>query len=168
MSENWRSSRLFKRCKRNMKSWQCSEKRIMPSIETQRMRCANCWPFGRTWSGFWTIQWNKEMTLHRKSRSDNGILRRHVFFEIASFRRKTRSRRTKECEKQGFGGNATNKQMHKRVPMCPACAQVVRLARTTTRWWKVKIRLCQKYSILRAEWAISSLLWGKLHGWKTV
>ena len=55
------------------------------------------------------------------------------FFEIASFRRKTRSRRTKECEKQGFGGNATNKQMHKRVPMCPACAQVVRLARTTTR-----------------------------------
>ena len=38
-----------------------------------------------------------------------------------SFRRKTRSRRTKECEKQGFGGNATNKQMHKRVPMCPAC-----------------------------------------------
>ena len=43
------------------------------------------------------------------------------FFEIVSFRRKTRSRRTKECEKQGFGGNATNKQMHKRVPVCPAC-----------------------------------------------
>ena len=41
--------------------------------------------------------------------------------KIASFRRKTRSRRTKECAERGFGGNATNKQMHKRVPVCPAC-----------------------------------------------
>ena len=32
-----------------------------------------------------------------------------------------RSRRTKDCVERGFGGNATNKQMHKRVPMCIAC-----------------------------------------------
>ena len=59
--------------------------------------------------------------LHRKSRRGNGILLRFGFLKTASFRRKMRSRRTKDCEKQGFGGNATNKQMHKRVPMCPAC-----------------------------------------------
>ena len=26
-----------------------------------------------------------------------------------------------DCAERGFGGNATNKQMHKRVPVCPAC-----------------------------------------------
>ena len=41
--------------------------------------------------------------------------------KIASFHRKMRSRRTKDCVERGFGGNATNKQMHKRVPVCPAC-----------------------------------------------
>ena len=61
------------------------------------------------------------MMLHRKSRRGNGILLRFGFLKTASFRRKMRSRRTKDCEKQGFGGNATNKQMHKRVPVCPAC-----------------------------------------------
>ena len=61
------------------------------------------------------------MVLHRKSRSGNGIARRFGSLKTASFRRKMRSRRTKDCEKQGFGGNATNKQMHKRVPVCPAC-----------------------------------------------
>ena len=66
-------------------------------------------------------RWNKETILHRKSRSGNGVLLRYGSLKIASFRRKMRSRRTKDCEKQGFGGNATNKQMHKRVPMCPAC-----------------------------------------------
>ena len=61
------------------------------------------------------------MRPRRKSRSDNGILRRYGFLKIASFRRKMRSHRTKECAERGFGGNATNKQMHKRVPVCPAC-----------------------------------------------
>ena len=48
-------------------------------------------------------------------------LGRYGFLKIASFRRKMRSHRTKECAERGFGGNATNKQMHKRVPVCPAC-----------------------------------------------
>ena len=51
------------------------------------------------------------MVLHRKSRRGNGILLRYGSLKTASFRRKMRSRRTKDCEKQGFGGNATNKQM---------------------------------------------------------
>lgn len=61
------------------------------------------------------------MVLHRKSRSGNGIARRFGSLKTASFRRKMRSRRTKECAERGFGGNATNKQMHIRVPVCPAC-----------------------------------------------
>ena len=61
------------------------------------------------------------MTLHRKSRRGNGILLRYGSLKTASFRRKMRSRRTKECAERGFGDNATNKQMHKRVPVCPAC-----------------------------------------------
>ena len=44
------------------------------------------------------------MMLHRKSRRGNGILLRFGFLKTASFRRKMRSRRTKDCEKQGFGG----------------------------------------------------------------
>ena len=44
------------------------------------------------------------MTLHRKSRRGNGILFRYGSLKTASFRRKMRSRRTKDCEKQGFGG----------------------------------------------------------------
>ena len=61
------------------------------------------------------------MMLHRKSRRGNGILLRFGFLKTASFRRKMRSRRTKDCVERGFGGNATNKQMHIRVPVCPAC-----------------------------------------------
>ena len=41
----------------------------------------------------------------------------------APFRRKMRRRRTKNCGKQGIGGEATNKRMRKRVPMCPACGE---------------------------------------------
>lgn len=41
----------------------------------------------------------------------------------APFRRKMRRRRTKNCGKQGIGGEATNKRMHKMVPMCPACGE---------------------------------------------
>ena len=44
------------------------------------------------------------MMLHRKSRRGNGILLRFGFLKTASFRRKMRSRRTKDCEKQEFGG----------------------------------------------------------------
>ena len=58
------------------------------------------------------------MTLHRKSRNDNGILRKYGF-ENSIFPQK--DAQPQDCAERGFGGNATNKQMHKRVPVCPAC-----------------------------------------------
>ena len=42
-----------------------------------------------------------------------------MVFENSVFSQK--DAQPQECEKQGFGGNATNKQMHIRVPVCPAC-----------------------------------------------
>ncbi len=54
----------------------------------------------------------------QKSRNDNGILRRYGF-ENSVFPQK--DAQPQDCAERGFGGNATNKQMHKRVPVCPAC-----------------------------------------------
>ena len=35
--------------------------------------------------------------------------------------RSIKGKQLKNSRNMGLGGNATNKQMHKRVPMCPAC-----------------------------------------------